>query len=348
MLNTQSQNTDSIFIGENIHCSRMIKTASRLISQTPGGGWRLEYEHDGRARSLPIPAEMAAGAEWAAGRLRHCAAAAWQGLHGAADERAAAGDYVQSLARRQASAGAAYLDINVDEFAPEIEARCQAMRWLAETAQHAADLPLSIDSSHPAVLEAGLEICAGRLPPLLNSLSPERLEAIPLAARYNALVIVSAAGENGIPDSPAERAANLAVLLQRLEAAGIARSRVFLDPLVLPVSTGGANPGVTLETIRLLRGRYGADLHITGGFSNVSYGMPGRRLINLVFTRMAMEAGADSGIVDPLQINSASLSGLDSASPAVRLAHNLLSGADEFGAKFIAAYREGKLHAGRR
>ena len=71
--------------------------------------------------------------------------------------------------------------------------------------------------------------------------------------------------------------------------------------------------------------------------------MPARRLINLVFTDMALQAGADSGIVDPLHINTAELSRLDASDQAVRLARNLLSGEDEYGVEFISAYREGLL-----
>ncbi len=347
-MKTYGPNLDFIVIGENIHCSRAIKTASRRLSQATGGGWRLEYADAAGARHLPVPAEIVSGADWAAGRLRHCAAAVWQGLFGQPDDQALALDYIQELARRQAAAGAAYLDLNVDEFNPDIEIRCRAMRWLAATVQTAADLPLSIDSSHPDVLEAGLQVCAARQPPLLNSVSLERLAAVPLAAKYRARVVASAAGAGGIPATPAERAANLEKLTAHLMAAGIAMENIFMDPLVLPVSTDGANPGVTLDTIRALRGKFGAPVHITGGFSNVSFGMPGRRLINLVFTHMALAAGADSGIVDPLQINSAALAGLNPGDAGYILAHNLLTGADDFGADFIAAYRAGQLNAGGR
>ncbi len=156
-MNTRGPIRDFILIGENIHCSRSVKTASRLLSQAPGGGWRLAYTGTAGMRHLPIPAEIVSGADWAAGRLRHCAAAVWQGLYGAAEDQAPARDYIHTLARRQADAGAAYLDLNVDEFNPDIATRCRAMRWLAATVLEAADLPLGIDSSHPAVLEAGLQ-----------------------------------------------------------------------------------------------------------------------------------------------------------------------------------------------
>ena len=82
---------------------------------------------------------------------------------------------------------------------------------------------------------------------------------------------------------------------------------------------------------------------ITGGLSNVSFGLPNRKLINQVFTWLAVEAGADSGIVDPLQINARVLAELDTKSEPFRLAKDLLTGEDAFGGEFIMAHREGRL-----
>lgn len=332
-----------IIIGENIHCSRAIKTTNRRLSQSSDGAWRLEYAAGDNTHYLPIPPEIVSGEDWTAGRLRHCALAVHLGVSGTAEHQASARDYIHALARRQTEAGAAYLDINVDEFHQDVEIRCRAMRWLVKTVLDATDLPLSIDSSHPIVLEAGLLTCAGR-PTLLNSVSLERFETIAMAEKYRAQVIASAAGPSGIPSAAEERIENLEKLLSHLAEAGIAQDDIFIDPLILPVSTDSTQPGVTLETIRQLREQHSKALHITGGFSNVSFGMPARRLINLVFTDMALQAGADSGIVDPLHINTAELSRLDASDQAVRLARNLLSGEDEYGVEFISAYRDGLLN----
>lgn len=326
---------DFIVIGENIHCSRSVRTAGPRVRE-------YAILHDTGA--LPVPAAIRNGAEWAAGKVRPCAVAAWQALHGDAAGQAAATAFVSGLARSQAASGARFLDINVDEFSADIAARCAAMRWIAGVAQDATTLPLSIDSSHPAVLETGLSVCDhARGAALLNSVSLERRESIALAVRYGCGVVASAAGEADIPATAEGRLANLARLLALLQTAGIDGNRIYFDPLVLPVSVDSAQPGVTLATIRALRAAHGDRVHVTGGFSNVSFGMPQRRLLNEVFIWMAREAGADSGIVDPLLTGPARLAALDPASEPFRLAQAVLGGHDEYGAEFLAAARDGRL-----
>ena len=92
-----------------------------------------------------------------------------------------------------------------------------------------------------------------------------------------------------------------------------------------------------------IRKQYGPEVHITGGLSNVSFGMPARKLINQVFTWLAVQAGADSGIVDPAHINGRILAALDQTTEAFQLAQALLTGQDEYGINFITASREGKF-----
>ena len=95
-----------------------------------------------------------------------------------------------------------------------------------------------------------------------------------------------------------------------------------------------------------MRAKYGADIHISGGFSNVSFGMPARRLINDVFLILAVEAGADSGIIDPVTSNLEQTFALDRGSRPYQLAEDLLLGRDEWCATFIRAHRKGELKAG--
>lgn len=327
---------DFIVIGENLHCSRTVKTAGPRVRDG------AIVQADGVM--LPVPDVIRKGAEWAAGTVRPCAVAVEAGLHGDSRERDAGTAFIRSVAAAQVAAGASLLDINVDAYSADVAARCEAIRWLAATAQAAAAVPLSIDSSQPAVLEAGLEACDhshGR--PLLNSLSLERREAIALAARLKVAVVASAAGENSIPNTAAERLANLARLTALLAEAGIVGDRLYFDPLVLPVGIDPVQPGVTLTVIRELRRRHGERVHITGGFSNVSFGMPQRRLLNEVFIRLAFEAGADSGIVDPLVAGPARIASLDPASERFRLAAAVLNGEDPYGAEFLAAARDVRL-----
>jgi 5-methyltetrahydrofolate--homocysteine methyltransferase len=178
---------------------------------------------------------------------------------------------------------------------------------------------------------------------MVNSVSLERPEAVGVAARFQAVVIASAAGATDLPATTDARLANIERLMPRLAEAGIAGPAVFVDPLVFPVATDSANGKAFLDAVAAIRARYGAGIHLTGGLSNVSFGMPNRKLINQVFTWLAVEAGADSGIVDPLQINRRTLEAVDIHAEAFRLARALLTGEDLFGTEYIAAHREGRL-----
>ena len=332
-----------IIIGENIHCTRVYKVGGSFV-KPDGAGFAIVYKAGGRLCKMPVPESFMERAEWKNGKLKHCAAAAWQGLYGTGSDQKAGVDYLQALARGQEAAGAAFLDLNVDEFSTDLEERIRLVAWLARTVQAVSRLPLSIDSSNPAILRAGLQACdPARGRPMVNSVSLERRNSIAVAAEFKAVVIASAAGEKKLPATVAERIENLARLMRDLAAAGLAGASIYIDPLVFPIATESNNGANFLEAVREVRRRFGAEVHVTGGLSNVSFGMPNRKLINRVFAWLAVEAGADSGIVDPLQINADIVAGLDREAEPFRLARALLTGADAFGAEYIAAHREGRL-----
>ena len=285
-----------------------------------------------------------AGADWQAGKVRHCAVAIRQGMDGSGEAAERGRDYLMSLAVRQQRAGASYLDVNVDEFSTDIDERCKTMRWVTGLLAPVATVPLSIDSSNTAVLRCGLEHCnRSHGAPMINSVSLERADAVPLAAELDAVAVVSAAGERDLPCNTAGRLANLDRMIARLKDAGMEDSAFFVDPLVFPVATDSDNARLFLEAVRAIREQYGPRIHLVGGFSNVSFGMPGRKLINQVFARLAVEAGADGGIVDPFQIHREALNQLDTGSESFALARALLMGEDPFGVEFISAYREGRF-----
>jgi 5-methyltetrahydrofolate--homocysteine methyltransferase len=116
---------------------------------------------------------------------------------------------------------------------------------------------------------------------------------------------------------------------------------MHIDPLVFPISVDGQNGPDFLNSCRAVRQAFGPDVHLVAGLSNVSFGMPNRKLINQVFAWLAVEAGADGGIVDPSQINADILSGLDPDAEDFALARALLLGEDEFGMNYIMAMRAG-------
>ncbi|MDD5678316.1 MAG: dihydropteroate synthase [Kiritimatiellae bacterium] len=330
-----------IVIGENIHCTRVLKRKGNLVDDAARV---IRYDDSGKKKTLPIPEILLKSADWENGKIKHCVAAIWQGLYGRGAAQEAGRDYLRVMAAKQEKAGASFLDVNVDEFSMDLPERIKAMQWTAELVQSASRLPLSIDSSNSDIMRAGLKACAktrGR--PLVNSISLERIGLLDAVAEYKPAVVASAAGEKGLPATTEERLNNLERLIPQLTAKGIQTDWIHVDPLVYTISTEANNGKMFLAAVKAIRAKYGAAIHIIGGLSNVSFGMPARKLINQVFAYLSVEAGGDGGIVDPLQINAKILQGLDTKAEPFQLARGLLLGTDEFGMNFISAHREGKL-----
>ena len=335
-----------ICVGENIHCTRIYKTDGKFVAKTDNG-FAIPYKSGGTPRQLPIPKAFVDGPEWASGRVKHCAVAIWQCIYGDDAGKTTGKDYLASLALAQEKSGATYLDVNVDEFSTDIPERIRLIDFTVRLIQKASRLPMSIDSSNLEILRAGLSACEReRGAPMLNSVSLERTAALDLAAEFKAVVVASAAGECDLPSNTSERLSNLAKLVPQLTARGIKTGAIHIDPLVFPISTDQTNGNGFLDAVSSVRKMYGPEVHIVAGLSNVSFGMPNRKLLNQVFTWLAIQAGADGGIVDPLQINTGVLERLDTGSAAFNLAKDLLTGQDEFGMNYIAACRDGTIPAG--
>lgn len=333
-----------IIVGENIHCTRIYKVGGLFVKEDEAGSPIIVYKADGKKCRLPIPQPFVESNDWEDGKVKHCAVAIWQGVRGDGAAKAAGVHYLQNLARRQESAGATYLDVNVDEYSTDVAERLELMKWTVRTVQDAVAIPVSVDSSNMDVLRAGLEAAdPARGRPMVNSLSLERADAIDVAAEFNAVVIASATGESGMPSTAAERVANLATLLPRLKEKGMQDADLHLDPLVFPISVDPNNGKSFLDAVTSARDAFGPEVHIVAGLSNISFGMPKRKLINQVFTYLAVQAGADGGIVDPLQINARIIEELDPNDKPFELAKALLLGEDEFGMNFITASRDGTL-----
>ncbi|NLL82885.1 MAG: dihydropteroate synthase [Lentisphaerae bacterium] len=333
-----------IIIGENIHCTRSRLTNGSFVTELAGGRYGLVFKDGTATRTLPVPEAIVAGEEWANGKVRHVAVAVWQGLYGQGAEQAVALDYIRAMARDQEEAGAAYLDLNVDEFSTDNDEKLRAVVWAVNLLQEASPLPVSVDSSNLEIIRAGVKACnPNRSKPLVNSVSLERVDAISIAAESGAGVVAGAGGASGMPENMEERLANTAVLMAMLEEHGLARNDIYLDPLVYPVSVKAENSLDVLETIRELRHIYGPDIHFAPGISNISFGLPKRPLINQVFARLCREHGCDGGIVDPRQINGSLLDSLDTESIAYRLTADLLLGRDEYGMEYISATRDGTI-----
>jgi len=334
-----------IVVGENIHCTRILKVGGKSVQAIGNGQYAIIYKAGAQTRQLPISEIFTKTADWQNAKVKHCAVAIWQGTHGDATSKAAGIDYLQNIAKQQEAADAAFLDINVDEFSTDVAERAKLIKWTIDVVQQAVKIPVSVDSSNAEILRAGLEATdKSRGKPMVNSVSLERVSSIAVAAEFKASVIASAAGESDLPSTTEGRLANLERLIQKLKTAGFDKNdRIYIDPLVFPISTDSNNGKAFLDAVSAIRGKYGKDIHICAGLSNVSFGMPSRKLINQVFSWLAIEAGADGGIVDPAQINKNILESLDEQSEGFKLAKALLLGEDEFGMNFISAAREGSI-----
>lgn len=329
-----------IAVGENIHCTRIFKVGGQRVKSDNNKAFYITFG-PGEKDRLPIPQHFTQTSDWEAGKIKHCAVAFWQALKGEGQARQKGIDYLKALAVQQEQSGATYLDINVDEYSTDVSERVELIKWGVKTIQGATRLPMSIDSSNLEILRAGLQACdRSRAKPMLNSVSLERKDAVEVAAEQKAVVIASAAGEKGLPSAPEERMKNIDAIIAMLHSKGLRNPDIHVDPLVFPISTDGNNGNTFFETVSMVRKKYGPEIHLVAGLSNISFGMPNRKLINQVFSWLAVQAGADGGIVDPLQINGDILAEMDSGSEEFKLAQDLLTGKDEFGMNFITAFRQ--------
>jgi 5-methyltetrahydrofolate--homocysteine methyltransferase len=239
-----------------------------------------------------------------------------------------AGDYstVEQDAVAQIEAGAAMLDVNAG--VPGAD-EAKMLVDLVELVQELTDVPLSIDSAMDAALAAALPACKGK--PLVNSVNGEeaRLEAVlPLVRERGAAVIGLAFDEAGPSMDPDERFRIARLIVERAEDHGIPRQDVLIDPLAMTVGAEPQAAVVALETIRRVRQELGNNLTI--GASNISFGLPGRKILNTSFLALAMAAGLTSAITNPLVPET----------PLTLLACDLLLARDPYGMKWIKAHRK--------
>jgi cobalamin-dependent methionine synthase I len=334
-----------VVIGENIHTSRVVRADGNRIGHTPSGQPAVRVPVDGGEALLPIAPVIQDTREFRSGRVKHVMAAVLEGMSHGPDADLAA-TYVRWMAGRQIAGGAAYLDLNVDEISPDVEGRLEAMAWLVGVVGPASAVPLSIDSSDSAVMAVGLDqldpTWAGAAAPLLNSAAADRTDVLDLAVRRGSPVVLSSTGAT-MPSGTEERMVRAIEMVELSLQHGLQLADLYVDPLVIPIGVDSDGGSAYLEAVRQLRARYGPDLHITSGISNVSFGMPGRRLIGDVFLDLCVQAGQDSGIVDPVASDIRQALAPDRDAEVYRLAADLLTGADPFGMEFIEAYRAGRL-----
>jgi len=232
--------------------------------------------------------------------------------------------YVKELAERQLEHGAHVLDINVG--VPGLDEVALLPRIVKRIVSD-FDVPLCLDSGNPEALAAGLKEVPGK--PLVNSVNGEhdRLEAVlPLVKDRQAAVIGLTMDEQGIPTDPERRLAIAEKILNRAVQLGIPKQDVVIDTLVLTVGADQNAAKVTLRTIELVRERLGVNINL--GASNVSFGLPDRQTINQAFMALAIGAGANCMITDPVKLARSIL------------ACDLILGRDPYGKRYIVSTRK--------
>jgi cobalamin-dependent methionine synthase I len=168
------------------------------------------------------------------------------------------------------------------------------------------------------------------------------MDVLEMAAERHMPAVLSSTGAS-MPTGTDERMERAIQLIELAVGRGMPLADLHVDPLIIPIGVDAEAGAAYLEAVRQLRARYGPELHITGGISNVSFGMPARRLISDVFLDLCVQAGQDSGIVDPVAADIAKALAPDRDAEPYRLAANLLTGGDAFGVEFIEAFRAGRL-----
>ena len=240
-------------------------------------------------------------------------------------------DKLREMAQMQADAGAGYIDVNVGTGVGSLKDEIASMVWAVETIQQKVETPLCIDSADPAVLEAGLRARGGK-PSMINSVKAEDMSLktiLPLALQYQTLLVALAMDERGIPKTVEERLAAIEKVAVYCSNSGLSLKNVYFDPLVMPVSTDIKQGLVTLHTLSAIKKAYPMAKTVMG-LSNISFGLPERNRLNAAFLNMAVFAGLDAAIMDPL---------MDEMIGAVKAAE-VLVGKDRHCRRYTRAFRK--------
>jgi 5-methyltetrahydrofolate--homocysteine methyltransferase len=235
---------------------------------------------------------------------------------------------IQRVAVEQREAGADYIDVNAGIFVGQ---EAEYLTWLVQTVQEAVAAPCCIDSPDPRAIEAALKVHKGPAAPMINSISLEkdRYEALlPLVAGTDLKVVALCMSDEGMPETADQRIQIAGRLIEGLTRNGVAIGNIFVDPLVQPLSTRSDFGVEFLKAVEgIMTGFPG--VHTMCGLSNISYGLPERKLLNQTFAVMAVAKGLDGLIINPL----------DRRMMANLVAAEALAGRDNYCMKYLKAYR---------
>lgn len=235
--------------------------------------------------------------------------------------------HIRKIARQQYEAGANYIDVNAGVFV-DTEPAC--MEWLVRTVQSEVDAPCCIDSPDPETIERALALHKGI--PMLNSISLEKdryNKIMPLITGTKVKIVALCMSDEGMPKSSLERILVADELIGKLTGNEIALDQIFVDPLVQPVATDIYFGKQFLDSVDHIVHRY-EGIHIMCGLSNISYGLPNRKLLNRTFAAMAIAKGLDGLIINPL----------DEQMMEIITSAETLNGKDDYCMNYIKTFRE--------
>ena len=241
-------------------------------------------------------------------------------------------DYISNDVKKQTEAGATYIDVNAGARIGHEE---EDMKWLLEVVQGATELPLCLDSPDPSILEMAYGLVDKR--PMVNSISLEKDRFEPMIEYLkgkDCRIVALCMDDAGMPKTADDIISRARTLVAELEKIGFKRDDIFIDPLVQPISVDTANGRMVMSAVRTIMTEM-EGVHTTGGLSNISYGLPQRRIINRCFLAMMVSHGFDSAIMDPL----------DREVMEVVLTADMVAGNDDYCMRFIKATRSGAIGA---
>ncbi|MBM01224.1 MAG: hypothetical protein CL762_00680 [Chloroflexi bacterium] len=331
-------------IGENIHTTRVLRLNGKRVGENEEGVQSVKYSSAGNTKFMTIPDEMKKTQPYQQGQAKHFMIAVWKGLFGDSQDQEESVDYIKNEIKRQEDAGANFLDLNVDEMSHKLDIQINSMKWLVSTVEEFSSVPPSIDSSNSEIIKAGLDQYTGSQGrPMINSVALERVETFDLVKEFNANVIVTGASEDGMPSNSEERVSNINKIVDISKKYNIDFADIHLDPLVFPISVAPEYGAHFFDAVEKIRQLFGDEINISGGLSNVSFGLPRRKLVNDVFIYICLQRGLDSGIIDPLQLKINDILTLDENSDDFKIAENMLMGRDDFCMNYINYCREGQI-----
>lgn len=237
-------------------------------------------------------------------------------------------DFIRNLAKVQSDSGAHFIDVCAST---DVSIEVETLKWLIELVQEVTDTPIAVDSPSAQACADALKFCKN--PGLVNSVSLEgdKTDIIfPVIADTKWECAALLCDDTGIPKSAEKRLEVFAGIMEKAKEYKIDPSRLHIDPLVEMLCTSEDGINMIVDVIKKIKKQY-PTIHVTGAASNISFNLPVRKLVNQAFVVLAMNAGMDSVILDPLNRD---MMGLIFATEA-------LLGMDEYCVEYIGAYREG-------